>query len=156
MSSQPSETPQGNDDQEELLEGYVAQVLNERELVINIGYERGVREGMIFAVLSGTQLEILDPITKEPLDTLEREKVRVEAVQVQPKIAICRTYEYREVGGVLDPFGAITQAIGPRRRIYETLRAAKEEQPRALSQEESYVKIGDKVRQWINPDSFID
>jgi hypothetical protein len=121
------------------LEGLVAQILSARELIINIGYERGVKPKMHFAVLSKEPLEIRDPETDEVLDRIEREKVRVEAMDIRPKITICKTYRAKTsylgiLGGILSP-----------QPVHETLEAKDSSLPPPLSPEESYVKIGDRV-----------
>ncbi len=74
------------------LEGRVAQILSARELVINIGSSAGVSSKMKFAILSETPIEVRDPNTQEVLDLIDREKVRVEAVEVRPKVTICRRF----------------------------------------------------------------
>ena len=47
------------------IEGQVATIVNERELVINRGSDSGVNEGMKFKVVGG-ELAIKDPETGEP------------------------------------------------------------------------------------------
>lgn len=125
------------------IEGRVAQILNERELVLNVGSRDGVKAGMVFAVLGESPLEVRDPISNEVLDEVDREKVRVEVFELRERIALCRTYEVRRVGGWLD-FG-LSDLIGPRHEIVATLRS--DEYPKPLSSRESYVKIGDRARQ---------
>ncbi|HEY0545159.1 MAG TPA: hypothetical protein VGC91_07165 [Pyrinomonadaceae bacterium] len=134
------------------LEGRVAQILNARELVINIGSDKGIKPKMKFAVLSESPLEVRDPETGDVLDVIDREKVRVVATEVRPKIAICRTYRIKTVipGGALyaDPIKSIGQMASifqPPREIPETLEAKDSSLPPALSPEESYVKINDRV-----------
>ena len=85
-----------------LLEGKVADVLNERELVINIGSEKGVKLDMKFEVLEKEFYKIKDPDTGKLLDTLDKTKIRVKIVEVREKISIGRTYETYEVnvGGI--------------------------------------------------------
>src|ERR1051325_2006161 len=83
----------------EPITGRVAQILNARELVINIGADAGVTKGMKFAVMSKAATEIRDPDTGEVLDTIDREKVRVRAIEVRPRITICRTYLVRTIPG---------------------------------------------------------
>ncbi len=73
------------------IEGKVAAVLNDRELVINKGESSGVKPGMIFGVPE--EREIQDPDTKEELGSVEIIKIRVKVVDVKPKMSICRTYE---------------------------------------------------------------
>jgi len=83
--------------QVERIEGKVAQLLSERELVINRGFRDGVTLGMKFAVLTGHPLEIQDPDTHEVLATIDREKVRVKVTQVLDRAAVCKTYEFRMI-----------------------------------------------------------
>jgi hypothetical protein len=137
-----------------VLQGRVAQILNERELVINIGQEKGVKIGMKFAVLAETPIEIHDPETGDVLDVLDREKVRVEAAEVRPKITVCRTYVTRVIpggtlysGGLISGMTAMSEALSPPRKVVETLRAKDKSLPPPLSPEESYVKINDRVIQ---------
>lgn len=125
------------------LEGRVAQILNERELVLNVGARDGATTGMVFAILGESPLEVRDPISGEVLDEVDREKVRVEVFEVRERIALCRTYETRRVGGWLD--SDISDLLAPRRDVVATLRA--EDHPKPLSMRESYVKIGDRARQ---------
>ncbi|MCA1578338.1 MAG: hypothetical protein LC794_13355 [Acidobacteria bacterium] len=136
------------------IEGRVAQILNARELVINIGLESGVTEGMKFAVLSESPTEIRDPETDELLDTLDREKVRVKAVEVRPKITICKTYVTTVItggrfhGSALDTVmnvATFARELRPPTTIVETLKAEDKDILPPLSPEESYVKIKDRV-----------
>jgi len=148
MSTPESGTNQSSGD--ELLEGLVAQLLNERELVINIGSDAGVREGMEFAVLADMPIQIVDPGTNEPLGNLDHEKVRVRATQILAKMAVCRTFKSWNVGGQLNFLASYTaEAFGPRKTVYETFNAEKEAFPKPLTGKDSYVKIGDRVREVI-------
>lgn len=133
------------------LEGRVAQILNERELVINIGADKGVSLGMKFAVLVETPTEVRDPITSELLDVLDREKVRVEASEVRPRVTVCKTYKVlRTRGGPL--YGSFGSLYDAPREATETLRAKDSSLPRPLAPEESYVKINDRVIQIADDD----
>ncbi len=133
------------------LEGSVAQILNERELVINIGSTRGVRRGVKFAVLAPEPSEIFDPETGELLGVVDREKVRVQAREVHERFTICATYEKRVVRSGGSGFGAAAFRDlfePPRtREVPITLGMDEESVPAPLSAEESYVKIGDRVKQ---------
>ncbi|HBB86564.1 MAG TPA: hypothetical protein DC047_02990 [Blastocatellia bacterium] len=141
------------------IQGRVAQILNARELVINIGAEAGVTKGMKFAVMSKSPTEIRDPETQEVLDTVDREKVRVRASEVRPKITICRTFLVRTIPGRpgYSGFSGISNLLEgirlsesvPERKVVDTLRADERDLPPPLSEEESYVKIGDRVIQII-------
>ena len=112
------------------LEGKVAQILSERELVINKGSADGVSEGAKFAVLAATPIEVRDPDTDQVLDRIDREKVRVRATEVREKVTICVAYEKLDLDALS---AAVSVLLGPRRA--------------PLTPEESYVKIGDRVRE---------
>jgi len=134
------------------LEGLVAAILNARELVINLGQTHGVRLGMKFAVLSETPLSIRDPASGEVLDTIDREKVRVEASEVRDKVTICRTYRIKRIPGGMLALGGVIASMAelttrPPREVTETLLLRDSNMPPPLSQEESYVKIKDRVVQ---------
>ncbi|MDE2688613.1 MAG: hypothetical protein OXI16_14100 [Chloroflexota bacterium] len=76
----------------QIIQGSVANILNERELVINRGAEQGIRDGMKFRILEETY-HIVDPETNESLGSMTREKIRVKIVDVRPKFSVGRTYE---------------------------------------------------------------
>ena len=141
------------DQKQNRLEGRVAQILNARELVINIGENQGVTAEMKFAILSESPMEVLDPNSGELLDHIDREKVRVEATEVREKISICKTYKIKIISGgplyagTITNITTITGAFRPPTQIPETLAAKDADLPPPLSPEESYVKINDRVIQ---------
>src|SRR4051794_17442712 len=124
------------------LEGRVAEVLNERELVVNIGSTAGVKRGMRFAVLAATALVVRDPDTGAELGTIDREKIRVEATEVEPRFAVCATYEKtvtgRELLGMqsLATITAMTEMFQPRREVYKTLKLSDSSDLPPLPEEE--------------------
>lgn len=125
-------------------EGFVAQVLNDRELVITLGSDDGVRRGMKYAVLAPEPIQVVHPITNETLGTVDREKVRVQAVDVRARYTVCGTYETKTIGGSLYSIGSIADAMNPPRTVPKTFKAT--EYPEPLSAEDSYVQTGDRVR----------
>lgn len=126
------------------IEGLVANILNARELVINIGSQDGVSKGKRFKVLADTPAEIRDPQTNEVLGVIDREKVRVEVTEAQPRLAVCRTYETITTGGrAIIP--DLSDILGPRRTVPKTLKAQDAAYLPPLSESESYVKRGDRV-----------
>lgn len=135
-----------------LIEGKVASVLNERELAINIGSEHGVTAGMKFKVLADKPTEILDPESGESLGSLDRDKVRVKAVDVQARFSVCRTYKTRYVGGGAFYSAFANVLVAQPREVVETLKAEDSALPPPLSEEESYVKKGDRVVQLLKDD----
>jgi hypothetical protein len=113
---------------------------------------QGVKRGMRFAILASTPEEVLDPETGEVLDIVDRTKVLVQATEVREKITICSTYRTTRIsGGALSTSNAFSRLFEPSREIPETLRIEDSSIPAPLSPEESYVKIGDRVKQVEEP-----
>lgn len=135
---------------ERKLVGRVASILNAKELVINIGANQGVSPRMKFAVMAESPMSVTDPETGEVLDMIDREKVRVEAVEVREKISICRTYRTREISAgplYTTPFliSGLANSFAPPKIIEEDLKVQSASLPPPLSPEDSYVKINDRV-----------
>lgn len=152
-------TPKSSNKPEEqnAIHGLVADILNEREVVLNIGKRHGVKPEMRFAILDDPNYEIKDPKTGEVLDKLPpREKIRVEVVELTDNIAIARTFETVtiNIGGV--GFAPATLRLFEPSRYVErpvTFRISEGStfyNFQKLSPEESVVKIGDSVRQVIH------
>ena len=142
-------------DKQKRLEGLVAGILNSRELVINIGQAQGVCMGMKFAVMAESPLEIRDPVSGDLLDTIDREKVRVEVSEVREKIAVCKTYRVKKIPGgplgfTFSGLGSMAELTRPPREVAETLSIRDSSIPPPLSEEESYVKPKDRVVQVVN------
>ena len=132
------------------IEGKVASVITERELVINVGIENGVKIGMKFKVLADKPTEITDPDTGENLGSLDRDKVSVEAIEVQPRFSVCRTYKTRHIGAYY-PELLSKIAVASREEV-ETLKTSGSSLLPPLSEAESYVKKGDRVVQITRSD----
>lgn len=137
------------------LNGKVASIINERELAINIGATNGVLVGMKFKILANMPIDIVDPETNESLGQFDREKVRVEAVDIYPKYSVCRTYKIIASDSSYGSAQSIIAAFYGSRSRNETLRADKENKIPPLSEEESYIKIGDRVIE-IDPENDKD
>jgi len=135
-----------------LLQGKVAKILTEREVVINIGKGQGVRKGMKFAILASTPEEISDPETGEILGVVDRPKVLVQATEVQERIAICSTYRTIKIpAGALNPAYYWKNLLDSPQEVPDTLEIKDSSLPAPLSPQESYVKIGDRVKQVEEP-----
>jgi hypothetical protein len=128
----------------------VAQIINARELVINIGSNNDVEEGMKFAILAESPMLVKDPETGEILDEIDREKIRVMATEVRPKITICKTYKSRRTSGgpgyTMSAAGILSGFMDAPKEAFETLRARDSSLPAPLSPEDSFVKINDRVK----------
>lgn len=124
--------------------GHVARILSDDELILNVGREHGVKEGMEFVIFSESD-PVFDPQTGEDLGPLEIVKGRVKVFHVQERISRTRTETYvvelPSLGEVLSgsPF------LPSRREIRR--RKLKIDEPAIKPIEEEYtVKVGDKVR----------
>jgi hypothetical protein len=129
------------------IEGKVSGVLNERELTINIGSKHGVHKDMKFKILADKPMEIRDPDSNELLGTIVREKVQVQASEVCEKFSICKTF--RKSGGTSMAIQDLWSEMFSQKVRVETLKATDSVLPPPLSEEESYVKKGDRVVQII-------
>jgi hypothetical protein len=142
--------------QREPIQGKVAGILNARELAINIGSNSGVQVGMKFRVMSSEETKVYDPETGDLLGLIDREKVRVQATEVREKLSICKTYRTVTMGdGELHGYMAalaLADLFRPPRRVPETLKVESSDYLPPLSEEESYVKTGDRVIQVLESD----
>ena len=134
-----------------LIRGKVARILSSRQLVINVGLEKGVAVGMKFDVLDPKGDDIKDPDTGEILGSVNRPKVRVEIIEVQEKLSVAQTYKKRtvNVGGAGGFIGhTISDMLKPPKYVetYETLKTT-EKTWEDIDESESYVKTGDPVVQ---------
>jgi hypothetical protein len=154
--AQPSPPP--------LLRGKVADILNERELVINIGRSAGVKRGMRFRVLAQSEKEVLDPDTRAPLGTVVQEKVRVRAIEVRERLAVARTYEVTSLASSTRQAAATRRAEGGRPtgetpegeiRSVRTLRRDDSRAYSPLTPDDSYVEIGDPVEE-VRPSTILE
>lgn len=127
-----------------MIEGRVARVLNDQELIINRGRKDGVTRGMHFDVLRGeSPVKIVDPETGEALGVLDRPKAVIRVSEVHEKFALCEPYEVLEIGGSRV---APADFFAPRRRTPASFKGRDVEI--AISEDESIIKVGDRVRQW--------
>ena len=73
----------------------VTNILNKRELAMNVGRKNGVKENMRFKIVYN--LPVRDPDTGEELGEINREKIRVKVFQVEERFSLARTYETYQV-----------------------------------------------------------
>jgi hypothetical protein len=145
--------PRKRDQAEVILRGLVADILDERQVVLNIGSRSGVELGTRFAILDESDYEVKDPRTGETLGKLPpREKVRVEVVEFTETLSVARTYQTRQknIGGTGASLSAITSILEPPRWIEEPVTFRIGEGAtfyKKIAAEESIVQIGDAVKQ---------
>jgi hypothetical protein len=141
----------------ERIEGVVAAILSNQELVINRGSDHGVSKGMKFAVLNRSGLDITDPETNEELGSVDVPKVIVEASRVQPKLTVAKTFRKRRVNiGGHNAIMGVGRLFEPPKwqDELETLRIGQMPQVEELAESESYVNIGDPVVQ-VKGDDYL-
>ncbi len=73
----------------EKIEGKVARILDEYSIVINVGRNNGVVNGMVFAVFVQSNEEVKDPDSGEVLGKLENIKEHIFVAHVQDKFSTC-------------------------------------------------------------------
>ena len=73
----------------EKIEGKVAKILDEYSIVINVGRDNGVVNGMVFVVFVQSDDEIKNPDSGEVLGKLEHVKDHVFVAHVQDKFSTC-------------------------------------------------------------------
>ena len=126
----------------------VAEILSTRSLVLNVGHQQGVTEGMVFDILNRKGDHIVDPDTKAELGSLRIPKVRVRVAFVDEKFSMARTF--RTIGsGVSFNFGIPSIFLGGSTRT-ETLRASESTAEEDLDESGSFVKIGDPAIEVID------
>lgn len=129
--------------------GKVAQVLDNRTLVLNVGQNKGVELGMKFLISSGTGTEIKDPDTGSVLGKVALPKVRVEVTRVDSKYSVAETYEYETIneGGAMSTVTIGKMFQQPRLiKKYKTFEI-EDDQKKALDKEKSIVVTGDLAEQ---------
>ena len=127
------------------IEGKVAAILNNRELIINKGSNDGVEPEMRFTI-TDRGLEVMDPDTREKLGDYAPEKIRVEIVNIQPKFAVARTYETYRTRVESHPIPSIAAIMGTRYATrVKTISKSKDDFE--FSEESITVTVGDAATQ---------
>ena len=131
------------------IRGKVAQIINSREVALNVGSDHGVELNMLFDILTQKGFDIRDPDTDEILGSLERPKARVKVVMVRPKLCVASTYKTRRVnvGGVGIGFGRSGLFEPPKWETRTETLKTDGNTLEELPEEESYVSAGDPVVQ---------
>lgn len=133
------------------VEGKVASILNEREVVLSVGEDHGVRIGMQFNILYPGGISIPDP--DDPgtvLDSIEWPKTTVKVIQVYPRVAVARTF--RTITTPSKGYNLASAALGafnytPEKTEVETLRTDGAFAEKEIDPSESIVKVGDPAVQ---------
>lgn len=132
---------------EERIRGKVAEVVSDREVILNRGSEHGVHAGMYFAILDPGAVGITDPDTGEPLGDIKMVKIVVRAIEVAPKLTLARTFRSRRVNvggsGALG-IGVLARAMQEPEYVDQVEKLTLDKNsPRKIDPKDSVVKRGD-------------
>jgi hypothetical protein len=75
---------------EAAITGFVARLVTDHELLINIGSEQGVEAGQVFEVLDSRTQDVDDPFTGQNLGSIRRVKARIVIVEVAETLSLAR------------------------------------------------------------------
>lgn len=144
-------------EREDVIRGYVAKLLNSRQIAINRGSNDGVTKDMLFDVVYAEAQNITDPESGKPLGDLDIKKKRVKVTATHPRLSVATTLSKRVnrggTGGLLrhssllrgvqlaDLYGEPDWVT-----IHDTL-DKDDGGYRPIKEEESVVKVGDPVVQ---------
>lgn len=92
----------------EKIEGKVAKILDEYSIVINVGRDNDVVNGMVFVVFVQSDDEVKDPDSGEALGKLEHVKDYIFVSHVQDKFSTCVAGEKEASAGEHESQGAQT------------------------------------------------
>jgi hypothetical protein len=92
----------------EKIEGKVAKILDEYSIVINVGRDNDVVNGMVFVVFVQSDDEVKDPDSGETLGKLEHVKDYIFVSHVQDKFSTCAAGEKEASAGEHESQGAQT------------------------------------------------
>ena len=140
------------------IRGKVAQIINSREVALNVGSDHGVELNTLFDILTQKGFDIKDPDTNEILGSVERPKARVKVVMVRPRLCVASTYRTRRVnvGGVGLGLGRSGLFEPPKWETRTETLKTNENVWDELSEEESYISTGDPVVQVFEDDGQSD
>ncbi len=130
----------------QFLRGQVAAILDDQRLLINLGIEQGVSINDRFVIFEFGN-DITDPETGQSLGKLELIKAQVEAIHVQEKMSLVMPIQKETTtsSSVLSATLAQTH-VGSSADLYRDHLNIKKNQALGLSQVNSQITVGDKVR----------
>ena len=98
----------------EPIRGKVAQILDSRQVVLNVGSADQVTEGMMFKIINPKGEQIRDPDTQRFLGSVESVKAFVRVVQVQENLTVATS-----ALGNPASIGPVARALMPPRWVDE-------------------------------------
>ena len=93
----------------EPIRGKVAQILDSRQVVLNVGSEDRVSEGMMFKIVNPKGEQIRDPDSNQVLGSVESLIAFVRVIKVQEKLSVATTSAANPAvsPGTLGPFARV-------------------------------------------------
>jgi hypothetical protein len=128
-----------------LVHGKVAQLLNVKQLALNVGRDQGVAEDMEFFVLNRNAGTIRDPDTSKPLGTLRLPKIRVKVTLLADEFSVAEVQGTRHRGGY--PLGFPNWLLSGGGDFPLTLKASDHPGVAEIEDKDSIVQVGDPVIQ---------
>jgi hypothetical protein len=129
------------------IQGKVAAILNERDLVINKGRSDGISEGMTFQVTQ-PDVPIRDPDSGLELGVLVRDKIKVRVFEIHPQFSVAKTYETYSARVPSEVQQALSRVAGRTvTRVRKILAESSEQEGDTIGREGSTVYVGDPVVQ---------
>lgn len=127
------------------IRGTVAELVSDREVILNRGALHGVTEGMYFAILDPGTIGVTDPETNEPLGDIRVVKIVVQAVEVAAKMTLARTFRTRRVNvGGQGGLGSIASWMVEPKWVEQVEKLRLDENtPRKIDPADSVVQRGD-------------
>ena len=130
------------------MEAKVSRILSNSEIVLNVGEDKGVKQGQGFLIYE-VGPEILDPDTNESLGNLEIHKGTVTVIDVQPRMCIAQTQKRAfQKTRVVDPWSGVLNAFS---RHTETTEVTVQDKLKVDATDSDYeekliVRVGDSAR----------
>lgn len=123
------------------VQGAVAKIVSDREVILNRGTEHGLASGDYVIVIDPSTQSVLDPETGEDLGGLKRIKAVLRVVETTPKLSLAKTFRTQsvKVGGGIGTPGIANMFAEPK---YETRVETIQFDPQAglpISEEESVI-----------------
>lgn len=95
-----------------MIQGRVAMILSEYQLVISVGEEHGVNRGDAFVIYEEGD-QVVDPSTGDVLGRIELVKATVQAVHVQEKLCLVESPRKARIETVPDVLSARLAEVTP-------------------------------------------
>ncbi len=130
------------------METVVARILSEEIVVLGAGADKNVKEGMRFEIWEPGE-EILDPVTKESLGSLEIVKGRVDVIRVMAKMCMAKSIKNTVTKTrMVSPLSTLFSPLSSHAESYEVDVMEKMKVDRTDSDYEQrlVVRVGDRAR----------